>query len=130
MRIDRRTMIKGTAGAGALAGIASPQAASALGVSSVIFYDSRIPESQAFARDLMDQARLFDIATADENRWALVRGELPSAASIEGLTGWNDWVLIRGELEQRGWRFGRDDKVAAPLSGKAHLIRWSLKPRG
>ncbi|WP_427967777.1 twin-arginine translocation signal domain-containing protein [Altererythrobacter sp.] len=128
MRIDRRTMLKGSTVAGAALGVPASQVVLAQ-ESRLAIYDSRIPESAGFANSLKGEAGLIDIAHADANGWPMLRGDLPKAQVIEGLTGWSDWVAMRGELEARGWRFQRDDQAPAPISGKSHLFRWTLKIR-
>lgn len=129
MKIDRRTVLKGSAAASTAVGV--PVAAHRMQETgeTVLIFDSRIPESASFAAERRSEMQLVDIARADEQGWPMLRGALPEASQVEGLTGWSDWVSVRGELEARGWRFHRDDPIPAPLSGKAHLFRWSLKRR-
>ncbi|WP_284124316.1 hypothetical protein [Parerythrobacter aestuarii] len=127
--MDRRTVIKGSAAASAAIGVPVAARASHPSGDTVLIFDSRIPESASFAAERRKEMRLVDIACADEQGWPMLRGALPEASEVEGLTGWSDWVSVRGELEARGWRFHRDNPIPAPLSGKAHLFRWSLKRR-
>jgi hypothetical protein len=123
MRSDRRTMLKGAA-----ALVAVPIAAgAAVAAPRLVVFDSRMPESAAFAAR-MTGARI-DLARAHETHWAALRGYRGDIGAVEGLTGWSDWIAVRGELEARGLRLGREDRVAAPISGKAHLFRWSMKRR-
>jgi len=122
--LDRRTVLKGAVVAGAaplIAGAAAP-------ARTLLVFDSRLPESLAFARHLGAVHRL-DLAGAHASQWADLRGELPAVTRIEGLTGWSDWVAVRGELEARGLRLTAEDRVSAPLSGKAHLLRWTMQAR-
>ncbi|MEO0031869.1 MAG: hypothetical protein RIS94_1627 [Pseudomonadota bacterium] len=118
MRVDRRGLLK----AGALAGVAGAVPASAAAVlagPALVVHDSRIPESRLFAK-----GQGLDLA----NGWDAVRLH-PGAARIEGLTGWSDYVALRGHFGALGLRVMREDKVAAPLSGKVHLFRWSMIAR-
>jgi len=126
-RIDRRALLKGSAIAGAA--VAVPMAAAAVSPrATLVVFDSRLPESRDFAASLASAHRL-DLAAAHDTQWAGLRGDLPAVTRIEGLTGWSDWVAVRGELEARGLRLSAEDPVAAPLSRKAHLLRWSMKAR-
>ena len=132
MGLDRRTVLKGTALAGAAAGVplAANAAASAVAGKSatLVIFDSRIAESADFAARYTAAHRI-DLAEAQQTRWAALRGELPPVGAVEGLTGWSDWITVRGELESRGLRLAGESPVKAALSGKAHLFRWSLKAR-
>lgn len=133
MRADRRTVIKAGAFGGAAVGapLAFRSAKDQLvsDADTLLIFDSRIPESRSLASELRGEMQLVDIAKADEDGWPMLRGALPNARRIEGLTGWSDWVSVRGELEARGWRFRRDNPVVAPISGKTHLFRWTLEAR-
>lgn len=124
--VDRRSLLR----AGALAGIAASTSARAAGAVKAVWlgsdavlvvHDSRIAESRAFAglRGGIDLAR----------GWAAVRAH-PGAARIEGLTGWSDYVALRGLFGARGMRVVREERVAAPLSRRTHLFRWSLVAQG
>ncbi|MEZ5744792.1 MAG: hypothetical protein R3D89_13990 [Sphingomonadaceae bacterium] len=126
-RIDRRTMLKGTATVGAV--VAVPLAGSAANAATrLVVFDSGIAESQAFA-GATQGVQAIDVAREHGALWAGLRGRLPQAAEIEGLTGWSDLVAIRSELERRGMRLVSQAPVSAPLSGKAHLFRWSMQRR-
>ena len=118
MKADRRAVLKGGAVLSAAAGL--PLAASAAAPALTV-YDSRLPESAAFART-RNGGRQIDLASANLRA-------LPAATRIEGLTGWSDWIDLRGELELRGLRVVAEDRVAAPLSGRAHLFRWTMQAR-
>lgn len=127
MRLDRRRMLKGTALAGA--GLSLPLASAAVQARArLAIYDSRIPESRAFASSA-GIARTIDLSDEHASRFAALRGPLPEGAEVEGLTGWSDWVALRGELEARGLRVAAEEPVHAPLSHQAHLFRWSMRPR-
>lgn len=126
-RLTRRGLLK--AGAVTGAAIASPLAVHAARTPRrITVFDSRIAESQAFARGAGEAASI-DLAVEHDSFFAALRSPLPAHASVEGLTGWSDWIAIRGELEARGLRVTAEQTVAAPLSGKAHLFRWSMKAR-
>ena len=123
MRADRRTLLKGAA-----ALVAVPLAGgAALATPRLVVFDSRVPESASFAAR-MAGIRI-DLARAHETLWVGLRSYRGDIGAVEGLTGWSDWIAVRGEFEGRGLRLGSEDRVAAPLSGKAHLFRWSMKSR-
>lgn len=128
MPIDRRTLLKGGATAGAVAGLTVAPYVGAKEPPLVI-YDSRIAESARFAIEHPGDGKYLDISQEETKGWPLLRGGLPRTSTVEGLTGWSDWVAVRGELEAQGWRFHREDRAPSPLSGKAHLFRWSLRAR-
>jgi hypothetical protein len=119
MRIDRRSLIK----AGAMAGAAGalPAAARIAPSSSLVVHDSRIAESRVFANG---QGAGIDLARG----WEGVRAH-SGAARIDGLTGWSDYIALRGLFAAKGLRVVREERVAAPISGKAHLFRWSMMAR-
>ena len=126
MRLNRRTVLKGSAILGTATVVPSAQAALNRKTRLIIF-DSRISESKRFAN--RQSGTRLDIAREEITGWTNLRSLQKSPQEIHGLTGWSDWVALRGELEQRGWRFHRDDRVPAPLSRKSHLFRWSMKAR-
>lgn len=123
MGFDRRTMLKGAGLVGAA--VAVPGMAAPL--SRLIVFDSRIPESTAFASAQAGFARI-DMADQDVTQWRAVR-ELATEARVEGLTRWSDWVALRGELQGRGLRLITERRSMAPLSGRDHLFRWSMAAR-
>lgn len=134
MRLNRRAMLKGGAVAGAaLAGpvLGGPVRAATAGGRHpmVLVFDSRIPESAAFVRG-WDGSRgnAIDVAQAHADRWALLRG-LEGAARVEGVTRWSDWVSVRAILLANGLRPTAEMRAPAPLSGRAHLFRWSMASR-
>ncbi len=118
MKADRRAVLKGGAVLGAAAGL--PLAARAASHDLTV-YDSRLPESRAFAQTRRG-GPLLDLADANLRA-------LPAATRIEGLTGWSDWIDLRGELELRGLRLISETRVQARLSGRTHLFRWSMQAR-
>lgn len=122
MRVSRRSMLKGSALVGAVT-TAPAMAAIARSVPLVVF-DSRIPESVAFAA-LQGAVRMIDLAhgTAQAAR-AL---KLPQ--SVTGVTRWSDWTALRGILEAQGLRLMEETRAAAPLSGRTHLFRWTMAAR-
>ncbi len=116
-------MLKGTA-----ALVAVPLLGGAtLATPCLVVFDSRVPESAAFAASLAGTR--IDLARAHETLWADLRGYVGDIGAVEGLTGWSDWIVVRGEFEARGFRLGSEDRVTALLSGKVHLFRWSMKRR-
>ncbi len=127
MRIDRRAMLKAAAVLGAAAG-APIAAARAVRAGQITFFDSRIAESRSFAAGRAGAARIDLAAMAHDRGQALRRRPAPGAA-VEGLTLWSDWTVVRGELQALGWRVTEERRIAAPISGRAQLFRWSMKPR-
>lgn len=124
-RVDRRAMLKGSVVLGAAAAV---PLGTARAEARLVVYDSRIPESLDFAR-AQPGGHLLDLAHAHQTQWAELRGHLPEVGMVEGLTGWSDWIAVRGELEARGLRLAAEDRIAAPLSSRTHLFRWSMKGR-
>lgn len=123
MRADRRTLLKYSVVVAAL-----PLAGTtARATPQLIVFDSRVPESELFAAEITGHR--LDLARAYETRWAALRGDLSDWGTVEGLTGWSEWIAVRGVLEAHGLRLRREDHVAAPLSGKANLFRWSMRAR-
>lgn len=121
MIVSRRSMLK--AGAAASAAITVPAFAAAR-VSTLILFDSRIPESRAFARTV--SGVMIDLADIETAQWAKLRADFAGKHRALGLTGWTDWVTARGFLEERGLRLTSETSVPAPVSGKAHLFRWEM----
>jgi hypothetical protein len=120
MSVSRRSVLKGAAtisAASTLPAFARPAPP------ALIVFDSRIPESCAFAKGAT--LRL-DIVGLDASRWVALRRELPETLQISGLTGWSDWVVARGLLEERGFRLRSETWTPAPMSRKAHLFRWEM----
>lgn len=121
MIVSRRSMLK--AGAAASAAFTLP-AFAAKNVSTLILFDSRIPESRDFARAA--SGTMIDLADIEISQWAVLRADLDGKHHVIGLTGWTDWVTARGFLEERGLRLTSETSVPAPVSGKAHLFRWEM----
>ncbi len=116
--LTRRDALK--AGAIASAALAAPVGAAALGARTVMLFDSRLPESLAFARTGAGHA--IDLADEHGLRFASLRGGLPQKARLEGLTRWSDFAPLRRELERQGWRL-----TAEARAGKrGQLFRWSM----
>ena len=125
--IDRRTVLKAGAGVSAVGAI--PLVADrASAATRLVVFDSAIAESRDFAVSVGGGERL-DLASEHRGGWKRLRGSLPAVERIDGLTGWSDLVAIRSELERMGMRLDSQQPVAAPLSRKAHLFRWSMKAR-
>ncbi len=121
MIVSRRSMLK--AGAAASAAITLP-AFAASQVSTLILFDSRIPESRDYARTV--SGVMIDLAEVETTKWAELRADFAGKHRVVGLTGWSDWVVARGFLEERGLRLTSETSVPAPVSGKAHLFRWEM----
>lgn len=124
MRISRRSMLKGGAIAGSA--LAMPAAAAAIeaGALPVVVFDSRIPESAAFAAGQAG-VRTIDLAHGVEAGWRA----LGNPARVVGLTRWSDWTILRGALEEQGLRADHEVRSPAPLSGRDHLFRWAMAAR-
>jgi len=123
MRLTRRTMLKGSALVGSAA--ASPVIASAAArTAPLVVFDSRIPESSAFAAATSVEPAL-DIALGLVG----ARNSLGKAQIVTGLTRWSDWTVIRGLLEAQGLRLKEEVRLASPLSGRTHLFRWTMAAR-
>lgn len=122
MRVSRRSMLKGSALAGAVA--ATPAMAAMARPVPLVVFDSRIPESAAFAAGLA-RDRTVDLA----------RGSVEAARAIKfpqvvtGLTRWSDWTALRGVMEAQGLRLSEEIRAAAPLSGCTHLFLWTMTAR-
>ncbi len=124
MRTDRRSLLK--AGAVVSAISAAPVAMAAQRHRSIAMFDSRIPESVAFARS-SGAAGEIDLYREHHTHFAALRaGQHP--ATIEGLTGWGDWVAVRGELEAQGYRVAAEEAIKS-RTGRTHLFRWTMKAR-
>lgn len=122
MRLSRRSMLKGSALAGSA--VAAPAFAASLGDAPLVAFDSRVPESLAFAAT-QHGAQQIDLADGLENAWRA----LGSPQRVTGLTRWSDWTALRGLLEEQGLRLTEEMLVAAPLSGRNHLFRWTMTAR-
>ncbi|MBF9152945.1 twin-arginine translocation signal domain-containing protein [Novosphingobium jiangmenense] len=122
MRVSRRSMLKGGALAGAVA--ATPAVAAMVKPSALVVFDSRIPESAAFAAAHRGAA-MIDLAhgTAEGVR------AINSPRAVTGVTRWSDWTALRGVLEAQGLRLSEETRAAAPLSGRTHLFRWTMTAR-
>jgi len=122
MRVSRRAMLKG----GALAGsaIVMPAVALEMKGGALVMFDSRIPESVAFAATHAG-LRTIDLADGTEAAWRT----LGQPSDVAGLTRWSDWTALRGALEEQGLRVVQEARASAPLSGRDHLFRWSMISR-
>jgi hypothetical protein len=125
MIVSRRSILK--AGAAATATVSLP-AFAATRFATLVLFDSRIPESRAFARTAGNVGTaMIDLADIEKTQWAELRTDLSGKRRVIGLTGWTDWVVARGFLEERGLRLTSETSVPAPVSGKAHLFRWEMR---
>lgn len=122
MRLSRRSMLKGSALAGSV--VAAPAFAASVGEAALVVFDSRVPESLAFAAAQHGPQQI-DLAGGLESAWRA----LGSPQRVTGLTRWSDWTALRGLLEEQGLRLGEEMLVAAPLSGRNHLFRWTMTAR-
>jgi hypothetical protein len=116
-RVNRRTVLKGAAVAGAAA--SAPLGTQLLGAGPLTIFDSRLPESLAFARSAAARRRV-DLAEQHANRFAQLRGALPKGLRIEGLTRWSDLVALRRELGRQGYRLQSETQTARGL------YRWTM----
>lgn len=121
MRLSRRTVLKGGVVAGSA--IVTPARSATSGRALVVF-DSRIPESLAFIATHVG-ARKFDVAPGI----AVARQRLAGLRHVTGLTRWSDLTVLRGLFEAQGLRLADETPVAAPLSGRTHLFRWTMVAR-
>jgi hypothetical protein len=122
MRVTRRSMLKGSALAGAIA--ATPAVAAMTAPAPLVVFDSRIPESAAFAKSQGSGLRL-DLADGT----AKVARAIDFPQAVTGLTRWSDWIALRGIMEAQGLRLSEETRTAAPLSGRSHLFRWAMAAR-
>jgi hypothetical protein len=120
-RLTRRDALK--AGAVASAALAAPIGAAALRLRTVVLFDSRVPESLAFAKGT--GGAQIDLAAEHADRFSTLRAGPSPRLRIEGLTRWSDFAPLRRELERQGWRV-----TAEARTGKAGaLFRWSMAHR-
>ncbi len=119
MQVSRRAMLKG--GALATSAIALPALAMEMQAVPLVIFDSRIPESLAFASTQVG-LRSIDLAQGTEAAWRA----LGNPSHVTGLTRWSDWTVLRGALEEQGLRADKESRTSAPLSGREHLFRWSM----
>lgn len=122
MRVSRRSMLKGGAMAGTA--VAMPAVAMSAQALPLVIFDSRIPESVAFAATQAGLRQL-DLAAGTEKAWRA----LGNPRRVTGLTRWSDWTALRGVLEEQGLRLSDETRAAAPFSGRTHLFRWSMASR-
>ena len=114
MKLSRRSLIK----AGAVASLAATGTARAMAGTSpaLVIYDSRLPESRAFAA-LVSAPRI-DVAHEDARFWKSLREAAPKGR-IAGLTRWSDLVVVRGYLEEQGRRITTETRQGL-------LFRWDM----
>ena len=119
--LTRRDALK--AGAIASAALAAPVGAAVLGARTITVFDSRLPESLAFARS--SSGTQVDLASEHAMRFATLRSGSPQKARIEGLTRWSDFAPLRRELERQGWRIAAEARTGK----RGQLFRWSMTHR-
>lgn len=114
MKLSRRSLIK----VGAVASLAASGTARAMAGAApvLVIYDSRLPESRAFAA-LIPAPRI-DVAQEDARFWASLRAAAPKGR-IAGLTRWSDLVVVRGYLEEQGRRLRHEMR-------QGMLFRWDM----
>lgn len=114
MKVSRRSLLK----AGAVASLAASGTARAVAgaAPALVIYDSRLPESRAFAA-LVSAPRI-DVAHEDARFWKSLREAAPQGR-IAGLTRWSDLVLVRGYLEEQGRRVTAETR-------QGMLFRWDM----
>ncbi len=110
MTLSRRSMLKlgvvaAAAAAPATRGLAQKRPA-------LVIYDSRLPDSIAFAK--AQGVRAIDIAREHGTLWRSLRAPLPDGRII-GMTRWSDLVLVRGAFEEKGKRI-KHQSQATPHS--------------
>jgi len=105
MSVSRRTLLK--AGTVAIAAAAPSVRSVAANRPSLVVYDSRIPQSLAFAQ--AHGGRAIDVAHEDTHFWRNLRTAAPQGRVV-GMTRWSDLVVVRGELEARGKRLKRESQ--------------------
>lgn len=106
MKINRRSLIKAGAATAAASGVVIR--ATAAQPPALVVYDSRLPESAAFAASFSG-AKL-DVAHEDRQFWATLRAGAPKGRVI-GLTRWSDLIIVRGELERQGKRLSSEQQT-------------------
>ncbi|HEX7759334.1 MAG TPA: hypothetical protein VF459_07525 [Caulobacteraceae bacterium] len=80
-------------------------------VPDLVLFDSRLPESAAFAKQTGGRpAPAIDIAGEDAVFWRGARAGFGVAAghTLVGMTMWSDWVCLRAALEPLGWRLAHE----------------------
>jgi hypothetical protein len=112
-------VLKGAAVVGAATTL--PLTAQAMGSRRLVIFDSRVPESLAFARTT-PAAYSIDLVEARATRFAALRQGLPTGLTVEALTRRSDMVDLRHELARQGLRLSGIPRYGA-------LVRWSMKPR-
>lgn len=118
LRLSRRRLLQGAGAAGLVA--ARPALAASAPAPALLVYDSRIPESAAFAAASTNPAR-HDLAQGriDPRRIAAID-------RIEGLTRHSDYVALSLALRLNGMRAGDARRLSSAISARDHLFRWSL----
>lgn len=122
MHLSRRTMLKGSALAGAT--VAKSAIAASIHHAPVVVFDSRIPESRALAA-AHPGSRCVNL----EQGLATVRHVLGRPQAVIGLTRWSDWTALRGLFEEQGLRLEEEMRAPSPLSSRTHLFRWTMTAR-
>lgn len=126
VNLTRRSAIAAMAVAGSVSAIGVGQRAFATTPDLAIF-DSRIPESRAFARQMRERgARLFDLAHQDGSLWTAAREGfgLSARSSVAGMTRWSDWVAVSALLAERGHRTVSHEKLRS--ASHTGLFSWVM----
>ena len=107
MKVSRRDFVKAGAAVTAVAGGRATEAL-AKGAPVLVVYDSRHPESLAFAAG--HELPRLDVAAEHGQLWKTVRSSLPEGKVI-GLTRWSELVIMRGYAGEQGKRLRHERKV-------------------
>ena len=113
MMLSRRNFLKTSAAVTVAA--ATPATAAFVGPAA-LFFDSRLPESVAFA-GRSARARI-DFAHMEGERWATLRRNLPDGP-IVGLSRWSDYVMARGFAQDQGRRVRMERRIGG-------LVEWQM----
>ncbi|MFC7048786.1 hypothetical protein [Emcibacter nanhaiensis] len=130
MNITRRNLMAG-AGMAGMAVALGPAARSLAGTAGekarLAVYDSRLPKSRQFAREMTAQGlKTLDIAGEDAVLWRTVRRLARSSGDVIGLTRWSDLVLVRGFLEEGGRRMSRRAAPQQLRTGNISTFLWRM----
>ncbi|WP_321396969.1 hypothetical protein [Emcibacter sp.] len=130
MKITRRNLMTGAGMAGmaiamtpaikAIAGTAGQKATLAI-------YDSRVPQSRVFAREVAGQGiTTIDIAGEDAMMWRTIRKAAKEPGDVIGLTRWSDLVLVRGYFEEGGKRMSHEVRPESQRPGTITTFLWRM----
>lgn len=126
--LSRRGLMKGGAGALAVAAVTPTRLSAASGAAAALFvFDARLPLSQTAARDMaatgaaLIDPRESDLGVAWRSRIpALVAG----GGSVEGLTLWSDCLISQIFAREQGLSFTQTEVPAADGLAGLPLYHW------